>query len=302
MPINTHEKVEIDRRLSLELDQGTSTWSLKLDGTSIMSGTTAALNLLLPATFDNAELKVKDTGGDHTIAIVPSSDEAANRTLSIPALGGNDTIMTLGTAQTVTGVKTMSGANVLSAASLKGVAASHLVLDTIADDKQVRINARNFTQATGDSVAAQFTPNQTVSTTGEVFGAQFKPRAAADVNVAGVNGIGIDSELKAGTGNASADLRGINAYLGATGSGTISGDVVGIRLRHEVAATVTGDSVAMDIDDNEGATDWTHFLKLGAALGTHGMTTNSDKTGGAKSGTIKVKIGGTLYHLQCYAD
>lgn len=189
-----------------------------------------------------------------------------------------------------------------SQASFTAPSGSNLALNTTSDDKQVRINSRNFTQATGDSVAAQFTPNQTVTTTGEVFGAQFKPRAAANVDVAGVNGIGIDSELKSGTGNASADLRLINGYLGATGSGTISGDVVGLRLRHEVSATVSGDSVAIDIDDNEGSTDWTHFLKLGAALGTHGMTTNSDKSGGTKSGTIKVKAGGTLYHIQLYAN
>lgn len=178
----------------------------------------------------------------------------------------------------------------------------HGKIRTHQDGDTVRINSRSYTQATGDSIALQCTPNQTVDTTGEVFGAQFKPRAASGVDVAGVNGVGIDSELKSGDGNASADLRLINGYLGATGSGTISGDVVGLRLRHEVAATVSGDSVAIDIDDNEGATDWTHFLKLGAALGTHGMTTASDKSGGTASGTIKVKAGGTLYHIQLYAD
>lgn len=177
-----------------------------------------------------------------------------------------------------------------------------LHLETDVDSKQVKLNARDYTQATGDTIGFVTVPNQTVNTTGEVFGGQIKPRAAAGIDVASVNGLGIDVELKSGDGNASADLRVINAYLGATGTGTISGDVVGIRLRHEVAATVTGDSVALDIDDNEGATDWTHFLKLGAALGTHGMTTATDKTGNAKSGTIKVKAGGTLYHIQLYAN
>jgi hypothetical protein len=186
--------------------------------------------------------------------------------------------------------------------SLTAPSASHLTLNTTSDDKQVRINSRNFTQATGDSIGFQATPNQTVNTTGEVYGGQIKPRAAAGIDVASVNGLGVDVELKSGDGNASADLRGFNVYLGATGTGTISGDVVGLRLRHEVAATVSGDSVAIDIDDNEGATDWTHFLKLGAALGTHGMTTNTDKTGNAKSGTIKVKAGNTLYHIQLYAN
>jgi len=41
---------------------------------------------------------------------------------------------------------------------------------------------------------------------------------------------------------------------------------------------------------------------LPAALGTHKFTTNSDKTANAKSGTLKVNVNGTLYHLQLYAD
>jgi hypothetical protein len=151
-------------------------------------------------------------------------------------------------------------------------------------------------------MALQCTPNQSVTTTGEVYGAQFKPRAASNVDVGSVNGLGIDSELKSGTGNASADLRGINLYLGATGSGTISGDVVGFRVRHEVSATVSGHSVALDIDNAEGSTAWSGLVKFGAALGTHSMTTNSDKTGETKSGTIKVYAGSTLYHIQLYAD
>ena len=38
-------------------------------------------------------------------------------------------------------------------------------------------------------------------------------------------------------------------------------------------------------------------------LNTSGScTTNSDKTGEAKSGTIKVNVNGTKYHIQLYAD
>lgn len=178
----------------------------------------------------------------------------------------------------------------------------HLVLDTDTDSKQVRINSRNFTQASGDSMGFQTTPNQTVTTTGEIFGGQIKPRAAASIGCGGVNGLGIDVEMKDGTANNSGDMRGLNIYLGALGSGTISGDIVGIRLRLEAAKTVSGDIVALEVEDNEAADDWTHLLKVNAALGTHGMTTNSDKTGNTKSGTLKVKAGSTLYHIQLYAD
>ena len=43
-------------------------------------------------------------------------------------------------------------------------------------------------------------------------------------------------------------------------------------------------------------------FKLDAALGTHKATTNTDKSGGTASGTLKVDVNGTLYHIQLYAD
>jgi len=170
------------------------------------------------------------------------------------------------------------------------------------DNRTVAINSRDYTQATGDSIGMQVTPNQTVTTTGEVFGAQFKPRLAAGISGNTVNGLGIDSEVKSGAGNLSDDLRGINVYLGATGSGTITGNAAIIRARAEIAATVTGQVCFADIENSEGAVGWEAFVNFSAALGTHTMTTNTDKTGNAKSGTIKVVASGTLYHIQLYAN
>ena len=43
-------------------------------------------------------------------------------------------------------------------------------------------------------------------------------------------------------------------------------------------------------------------FKLDAALGTHKATTNTDKSSGTASGTLKVDVNGTLYHIQLYAD
>lgn len=181
---------------------------------------------------------------------------------------------------------------------------SHLTLRSLVDSAQVRINSRNFTQTSGDTIGLQVTPNQAATTTGEVFGAQFKPRVANTFDAATCNGIGIDSELKGSGGGAlSSDLRGINMYLGATGSGTIGGDIVGIRARVESNINPTGNIVFLLPVQHEGSQGWDGLVKFDAALGTHSMTTNSDKTGGAKSGTIKVRgADGTLYHIQLYAD
>jgi len=71
-----------------------------------------------PATFSNsvdmegavavdaADLRIYDTADDHYITFKATSDEAANRSLNIPALGADDTLVTLATAQTFSAIKT----------------------------------------------------------------------------------------------------------------------------------------------------------------------------------------------------
>lgn len=53
-------------------------------------------------------LKLLDLGGNHTITFA-SADEAADRTLTIPAMGGNQTIGLLGVANTWTANQTIQG-------------------------------------------------------------------------------------------------------------------------------------------------------------------------------------------------
>ena len=50
-----------------------------------------------------------DSGGDHNITFDTASDEAANRTLTIPALGGNKTLALIDLAQTFTADQTFTG-------------------------------------------------------------------------------------------------------------------------------------------------------------------------------------------------
>lgn len=58
-------------------------------------------------------MAIKDTGNDHTITLAASSNEAANRTVSFPALGGNAAFVMTVAAQTIAGVKTFSSAPVV---------------------------------------------------------------------------------------------------------------------------------------------------------------------------------------------
>lgn len=86
------------------------------------SGVTADGVLLKDSkvTVTTAGLIMSDSDASHTVTL-QMGNEAANRVLSVPVLGADDTLMTLGTAQTVTGVKTMSGANVITHANSAGL-------------------------------------------------------------------------------------------------------------------------------------------------------------------------------------
>lgn len=165
-----------------------------------------------------------------------------------------------------------------------------------------KVASGTVTKTSGDTIGLQVTPNQAANTTGEVFGAQFKPRTAAGFDAAGVNGVGIDAEVKSGDGVLTGDLRGLNVYLGATGSGSIGGNQTVLRARLESNINPTGFNTLFDVVQHEGSQGWDSAFLFAEALGTHSMTTNSDKTGNAKSGTIKVLANGTVYHIQLYAN
>lgn len=67
-------------------------------------------------TFNHGKFALRDTANDNSITIQSAGNETADRTLTVPLLGANDTAMTLGTAQSVTGVKTFNdGAALLKA-------------------------------------------------------------------------------------------------------------------------------------------------------------------------------------------
>lgn len=107
------------------LNAATSTELAFLAG--VTAGTvTASKGLVVDANKDLASLrdittrkvKVGDSANDHTITIEGGADEAANRTLTIPAMGGNDTLVLLGTTQTLSGAKTFSGGVTIATAAL----------------------------------------------------------------------------------------------------------------------------------------------------------------------------------------
>lgn len=90
------------------------------------------------------------------------------------------------------------------------------------------------------------------------------------------------------------------------GAGLTDGYTAGIQLtpKYDAAFTVTRHNyinlVSPVLTNTAVVTDAAVF-RFDAALGTHPATTNTDRTGNAKVGTIKVNANGTLYYIQLYA-
>uniref|UniRef100_A0A6M3IEJ2 Uncharacterized protein n=1 Tax=viral metagenome TaxID=1070528 RepID=A0A6M3IEJ2_9ZZZZ len=215
------------------------------------------------------------------------------------AFGANLTEFTVSTAGAV--VAAVS----LTVPAVQSAAAGHLALDTVASDKNVRINSRTFTVA-ASIVAAQIKPAAGVAMTNGIVGLEVEPRINDTFGGTSIHGI-YSAPWKRGTGaagNLSGDMLAIEGKLQSDSgySGTITGPAAILRAVNSLHGTVTTGPVVIYANNHEGNVAWTALLEGAEALGTHSLTTDSDKTGLAKSGTLKVRFNNTLYHIQLYAN
>jgi hypothetical protein len=172
-------------------------------------------------------------------------------------------------------------------------------LNTTTDSKPVRVNSRDFTQATGSSIAMQAKPNQSVATTGDIIGAEFSPRIAQGLDCGALIGATIEPILKgtAGAGTVS-DVRGIEVNLTDenVAGRTITNDVVAMNTVMQLANhTVSGDVVVLKVGANEGAQQWDYLFKLpeSAMAGVAG-------TPGTNGGWLRIKVGATPKYIPLF--
>ena len=82
--------------------------------------------------LNNTGLKVKDTGGDHTLTIAPSENLSANRTLSL-SVNNADRTLTMNASTTLAG-GTQSGTNTGDQTSIVGITGTKAQFDSALDD------------------------------------------------------------------------------------------------------------------------------------------------------------------------
>lgn len=206
-----------------------------------------------------------------------------------------------------TDVFTVSNAGAIaSALSLTAVSAQHLSLNTVSDDKQVRINSRNFTTS-GDFMAFQAKPSQTVAGN-TLTGGQISPRVQDGITMSGsLIGLHVDTDLKGtSAGTITGDVRGLNIELVTTDAGTrtISGNVSGIRIRSVFSATtITGKFCPIRIEKAEAQTNSKQYdavLELPSTVaGVWNSAPGTEPT--TADGYIKVLVNGVARYIQLYS-
>lgn len=183
----------------------------------------------------------------------------------------------------------------------------HLSIETRTDSKTIRLNSRNYTQASGSSIGFQSKPRQTVTTTGSVIGGEISANCSNDVDVANFIGLHVDSYLR-GTASrdVSGDVRGLQVELVTDDAGVtaVAGNVSAIRVRAAFSATVTGTMVPIRIEKVEAQTgthQWDAVLELPST--NAGIWHDTDTgSGDTEAGYIKVLVNGNARYILLYSD
>ena len=184
---------------------------------------------------------------------------------------------------------------------LKAAAADHLYIETMQDGKNVRINSRNVTQATGDHTAVSIKPSKTADGSGGITGLEVSPRFQAGMGGNDLRAILASPLLKAGSGDIAAQVVAFEANIdfGVSGTRTITGDVSAFSSFLAVPSTYTYSGLVSFLRVRDvNVRGWDAFLNMDSS--GNGLVTAGDKTGGSNSFWLSVYIGSTQYGIQLY--
>jgi hypothetical protein len=174
-------------------------------------------------------------------------------------------------------------------------------LDSQEDDKNVRINSRNYTGSSGDSSGVQIKPSRTVTGTASVTGLEVSPRFQAGIAGANLIAIKADPLLKAGTGDLSGSVAAIQANLdfGTSGTRTIAGDVSAFETFLAIPSTYTYSGAVSVIRVRAvNIKAWDYFLNFDdASTGACAASTTAITSGTNTTHRLKCLVGSTVFYL-----
>jgi hypothetical protein len=191
--------------------------------------------------------------------------------------------------------------------------AEHMLLfaGTTATDtlgKTVRINSITNTGTANSLIGFQSKPAQGASTAQNVIGCEISPRVNdtfALTSTGTLIGAHIDAYLKGTTGNIGGDVRGaqIELVTDDAATRTISGDVIGLRMRAAFSGTITGNMIAFSVEKAETQTNSKQWEYLFELTGDNALIWKDDYTTEVTtlSGAIKVFVNGQDRWIPLYS-
>lgn len=190
---------------------------------------------------------------------------------------------------------------------------SNLLLQTLAATgdnagRTVRLNSITNTGTANSLIGFQAKPAQGAATAQNVIGCEISPRVNdtfALTSTGSLIGAHIDAYLKGTTGNIGGDVRGaqIELVTDDAGTRTISGDVIGLRMRAAFSGTITGNMIAFSVEKAETQTNskqWEYVFEL---TGDNALIWRDDYTTepADAAGAIKVLVNGADRWIQLYS-
>ena len=191
---------------------------------------------------------------------------------------------------------------------LKAAADDHLYIETMQDGKNVRINSRDVTQATGDHTGVSIKPNKTADGSGSITGLEVSPRYQAGCGGNDLRAILGDPVLKAGSGDIDGQVVGFecNLDLGVSGTRTLAEDVSALSAFLAAPSTYTySKHVSFLRVRSVNIRAWDYLLNLDdanvglVAVASNNMTKSPDSE--TEDGYLKMVIGDTAYQIPIYA-
>jgi hypothetical protein len=161
----------------------------------------------------------------------------------------------------------------------------------------VRINSITNTGTANSLIGFQSKPAQGASTAQNVIGCEISPRVNDTFALTGSGsliGAHIDAYLKGTTGNVAGDVRGaqIELVTDDAATRTVSGDVIGLRMRAAFSGTITGNMIAFSVEKAEAQTNSKQWEALFELTGDNDLIWRDDYTTEVTTlaGAIKVLV------------
>ena len=185
-------------------------------------------------------------------------------------------------------------------------ATAHAIVNSVRDADTIRLNSRNFTQATGSSIGLQSKPSQTVTSTGDVIGAEFSPRAS-DAGAGAIIAVRADPVVKDATAARTVSaVRGVEVNIDMPNAGsavTVTNDVSALRVFPDFGSGHTFSGIrSIILAAAPNTSNFDAFLHAETGNATWISITGASASIPANTGFVLIRHGTTYYRLPVYAN